>query len=165
MKIKLQITNRCTGSVIFKLETENNTMRKTIEAYVKKELSEGKSRADLTGADLTGAKNDMFLVLLHAISEIPFLKKSIIEGKIDGSTYDGACACLSGTLVNSCNLKKNNTKSAVLQSIMSVRNASRPIEKFFTAIKPGDMPENNAASKMALQWVNEFELLLTRATV
>ena len=121
--------------------------------------------ANLTSANLTFAKNDMFLVLLHAIPEISFLKKNIIEGKIDGSTYDGDCACLSGTLVNSCFLNKNNTKSEVLESIISVRDSGRPIEKFFLAIKPGDTPENNAASKIALEWINEFETLLTRASI
>ena len=210
MKIKLQIKNRWTGSVIFELETENNTMRQTVEAYIKEELLKGKYRANLTDADLiranltsadltranliranlidanltdanltranltcanltsanlTFAKNDMFLVLLHAIPEISFLKKNIIEGKIDGSTYDGDCACLSGTLVNSCFLNKNNTKSEVLESIISVRDSGRPIEKFFLAIKPGDTPENNAASKIALEWINEFETLLTRASI
>jgi hypothetical protein len=48
MKVKIEIKNRFTGKILFELETENNTVRKTlIEA-----VPQG---ADLQGADLQGA--------------------------------------------------------------------------------------------------------------
>src|SRR5436190_19317923 len=56
------------------------------------------SGADLSGADLSPIKNDFFNVLLRGIPEIENLKRSIIEGKINGSAYEGDCACLNGTL-------------------------------------------------------------------
>lgn len=54
MKTKIEIKNRWTGKIIFELETDNNSMKKTVETYIKKEL-ETKYRADLTRANLTRA--------------------------------------------------------------------------------------------------------------
>ena len=47
-KIRIQIKNRFTGSILFEYESENNTIKKTI-------LEGVKSRADLRGAVLAGA--------------------------------------------------------------------------------------------------------------
>ena len=63
MKIKLQIKNRFTGSILFEFEKENNTIRETlIEALSKgADLQDAYLRdadlqdADLQGADLKGA--------------------------------------------------------------------------------------------------------------
>ena len=53
MKVKLQIKNRYTGSILFEYEKENNTLRDTVvEAVIKKAYLQG---ADLRGADLRGA--------------------------------------------------------------------------------------------------------------
>ena len=48
MKIKLQIKNRFSGSLIFEYESENNTIKKTV-------LEAIKAGANLRGADLSGA--------------------------------------------------------------------------------------------------------------
>ena len=48
MKIKLQIKNRFTGSVLFEYEKEDNTVKDTVVEAVK-------TRADLSGANLRGA--------------------------------------------------------------------------------------------------------------
>jgi len=55
MKIKLQIKNRFTGSVIFEYETENNTMKETVKEFIKQELASGKRSANLSYADLSYA--------------------------------------------------------------------------------------------------------------
>ena len=47
-KIKIQIKNRYTGSILFEYEQENNTLKDTIEKAIK-------NSADLRGADLRGA--------------------------------------------------------------------------------------------------------------
>jgi len=47
-KIKLQIKNRFTGSILFEYESENNTIKETV-------LEARKRGADLQGADLQGA--------------------------------------------------------------------------------------------------------------
>jgi len=113
--------------------------------------------ADLSDADLSTIRKDFFDVLLRAIPEVPFLKKNIIEGKIDGSTYEGKCACLSGTLFNGASLHNGAGEEMIKNRILDCRDSGRPIERFFLAIKTGDTPETNQFSKIALDWVNEFE--------
>jgi hypothetical protein len=102
----------------------------------------------------------MFIVLLHSISEVKFLKQNIIEGKINGSTYDGECSCLSGTLVRGTIVNNGTTETLRRNTILACRDASRPIERFFLGIKTGDKPETSQFSKLALQWVEEFESLI-----
>jgi hypothetical protein len=106
--------------------------------------------ANLGGADLEPIKKDFFDVLLRAIPEIKNLKKAIIEGKINGSTYEGDCACLCGTL------EKSNSEK-IRETIFHLRDSSRPIERFFLAINPGDTPENNQFAEIAMDWLKEFE--------
>lgn len=89
-----------------------------------------------------------------------FLKQNIIDGKIDGSTYDGECACLSGTLFNGATKNNGPQEPIVKAKIMSCRNAARPIERFFLGIRNGDKPETNQFSKLALEWLEEFEQLI-----
>ncbi len=120
------------------------------------------SGADLSGADLSVFKNDMFIVLLHGIKEISFLKQNIINGKIDGSTYDGDCACLSGTLANAARFNNGKNEDKRIESIMNCRDSSRPIEVFFMGIKKGDTPDTNQFSKLALEWVEEFETYINQ---
>ena len=53
MKVKIEIKNRITGKVLFELEREDNSVKKTLEEAVKnKAYLRG---ADLRGADLRGA--------------------------------------------------------------------------------------------------------------
>jgi hypothetical protein len=106
--------------------------------------------ADLIGADLEPIKKDFFDVLLRAIPEINNLKNALLAGKIDGSTYDGECACLCGTLEKS-NIPK------IKEKMRDIRDSDRPIERFFLGIKPRDTPKNNQFSKLALEWIEEFE--------
>ena len=171
MKIKIGIENRFTGEVIFELEKENNTIKQTLSAAIKSgsNLSGSDLRgcdlsgcdlswcnlrgSDLRGCDLAPIKNDFFIVLLYSIPEISFLKETIINGKIDGSTYDGDCACLSGTICKKA-LGVNH------ELAYSQRDAKRPIERFFLGIKPGDTPENSQFSKLAFDWIVEFEELI-----
>ncbi len=103
-------------------------------------------------------------MLLSAIPEIKFLKQNIIEGKIDGSTYKGECACLSGTLYNGATIHNGEMEKKLKGSIMGCRNSFRPIERFFLGIKKGDTPETSQFSKLALTWLEEFEMLIERKT-
>jgi len=100
--------------------------------------------ADLRGADLRQFKHDVWSVCLYAKDEIANLLKSIQEGRIDGSCYEGECCCLCGTLEKGLSKKLN------------IRDASSPAEQWFSMIKEGDNPSNNFASEMAEKWVKEL---------
>jgi hypothetical protein len=118
--------------------------------------------ADLSNANLEPIKVDFFVVLLHGLPEIEFLKQNIISGKIDGSTYNGECACLSGTLYNGATVHNGIYEADIKNKILACRDAGRPIEVFFAGIRPGDTPENSQFSKIALEWLEEFDSLIAR---
>src|SRR5690606_31442015 len=110
--------------------------------------------SNLEGAKLDPIKNDMWVVLLQSVPEIPALKAALIEGRIDGSTYEGPCSCLAGTVA---------TARGVNYKELGYANCDRPIERFFYGIKQGDTPETNMLSKLALEWLEEFEELICQA--
>jgi hypothetical protein len=233
MKIKIEIKNRFTGKIIFEFETENNTIAKTVNEYIKQfgtranltganlyeanlyganlygadltganltranlyeaNLYEANlygadltganlTRANLTGANLTGAnlyeanltganlyeanltganltganldriKYDFFGRMLMQKHEIPTLRENIISGNIDGSCYEGKCACFVGTIANA---KHENYQFLNLKP-----DANSTTERWFLAFKPGLTPENNQITKITLQWVDEFLTLI-----
>ena len=84
MKVKIEIKNRITGKVLFELEREDNSVKKTLEEAVKKkadlrgaylggaDLGGAYLRgADLGGADLGGA--DLGGAYLRGAKNIPFI--------------------------------------------------------------------------------------------
>jgi hypothetical protein len=119
------------------------------------------SGADLSGADLSGAnlepiRVDFFDVLLRASTngEVPGLIAALKEGRVNGSTYQGDCACLVGTIAN--------IKQCKYDAIPNLTpDSSRPAERFFLAIRKGDTPETNAFSKVAVGWAEDFQRLVT----
>ncbi|MBS7811182.1 pentapeptide repeat-containing protein [Roseococcus pinisoli] len=111
--------------------------------------------AYLRGADLSAVRNDMWDVLLKAIPEVPALQLALREGRVDGSTYTGECACLVGTIAN---------VRGVSVTTLGYRDAERPIEVFFGAIRKGDTPETNSAAKIADDWITEFRAAIAAAT-
>ena len=115
------------------------------------------SGADLRGANLSGAnlsaiRNDFWDVLLRAQNEISALRLALAEGRVNGSTYSGDCACLVGTIANARHCDYNHLGSLRPDS-------SRPIERFLLSIKPGNTPENNAAAAIVVEWIDEFTSL------
>ncbi|NNE30800.1 MAG: hypothetical protein HKN40_00370 [Winogradskyella sp.] len=156
-KIKrIEIKNRWSGVTIFSHEIENNNFRLTLLEAIKKgaDLSSADlSSANLSSADLSSIKNDYWVLLLNAIPEVKNLKKAIKYGKINGSTYEGECACLCGTL-------EKSTDNKLARRIYDLRDSGRPIERFFLGINKGDTPENSQFSKLALDWLLEFESLI-----
>lgn len=107
------------------------------------------SGADLREADLTPIRDDIWAVLSAAPAEVEGLRQALIEGRVDGSTYSGECACLVGTIAN---IRATN----VHQLGALKPNAGRPAERFFLAIREGDTPETNQCSMLALRWVDEW---------
>jgi uncharacterized protein YjbI with pentapeptide repeats len=107
--------------------------------------------ADLRGADLREIKKDFFDKLLKLKDEAIYLYKSVVDGKINGSVYEGECACFCGTLANS---KKITVKD--LEGFGIIADADSPIERWFMAIRKGDTPESNPVSSIVKDWLEEF---------
>ena len=147
----LEIKNRYNGEVIFSHNCENNTVKITVEWAVKQ-------KANLTKANLTEAKEDLFSVLRLAVLEIPFLKTALLEGRVNGSTYNSdGCGCLNGTLCIAAREKKD-----VVDALKLAQNSKHPIERLFIAIQIGNTPQNNPISKIVLGWIEEFESSIGR---
>ncbi|MCA7976779.1 pentapeptide repeat-containing protein [Burkholderia cepacia] len=123
------------------------------------------SGADLSGADLSGAdlrdanlsgayllpiKADFIEVISQAPREVPALIDALKAGRVDGSTYSGECACLVGTIANARGIDVDSSELGI------PKDSSRPVERFFMAIRKGDTPETNAASKLALEWAETW---------
>ena len=105
--------------------------------------------ADLGGANLLPIRDDLWSVLAGAPAEVEGLRQAIIEGRIDGSTYSGECACLITTLAK--------VRGCDYQQLPFVKpNSSRLIERWFTNISPGDTPEKSPITKLTLEWVDTF---------
>lgn len=97
-------------------------------------------------ANLVEIKKDFIIILSTNRAEIPGLLTALKEGRVDGSTYEGECTCLVGTIAK---IKKVDVATLP-------RNSMRPAERWFLAIKKGDNPENNPFSKITCEWIEEF---------
>ena len=119
-------------------------------AYLAGAYLAGANLADavgLTDAQLRSVIADYWMILTRARPEVPALIAAIRDGRVDGSTYSGECACLVGTLENS-------------GATGLPHEASSPAERWFATIRKGDKPGDEtaggfAASK-ALQWALEY---------
>jgi uncharacterized protein YjbI with pentapeptide repeats len=113
------------------------------------------SEVDLTGidlknVDLSEVKADFFEVLDKAKPEVEGLKQALLEGKVDGRVYEGACACLVGTIAN--------MKGVDYRDIKGVQpNSNRPIERWFLGIGEGHTPKNNPMAEVAVMWIEEYQ--------
>ena len=108
------------------------------------------SGANLYGANLRSFKADFWAILTTARKEIPGLITAMREGRIDGSTYSGECACLVGTIANVRHVSADTLE----------RDSSRPAEQWFLMIKKGDKPGDDSgggfALQQALEWAEEY---------
>jgi len=120
-----------------------------------------KKGADLRGAYLEGAKNipdsyinqcsrDMLFIFQNLKKELKGLRKAIIEGRIDGTQYEGKCACLIGTLAN-VDGGMEKVCSGIPFYEKGLHNYS---EQWFWQIKEGDTPENNFFAEHALKLID-----------
>ena len=105
--------------------------------------------AILDSASLVPIRNDMWAVLTMAPLEVPALIAALNEGRVDGSAYEGECACLVGTIANARKCSHDAIEGLEPDS-------SRPAECFFMGIKKGDTPETNQVSKLARDWSLEW---------
>jgi hypothetical protein len=107
------------------------------------------SGSNLCGSDLTPIRDDIWAVLSLTPLEVPALIAALKDGRIDGSTYSGACSCLVGTLAAARSVNQNGINGLS-------PNSSRPAERFFMGIREGDTPETNQFSALALKWSQEW---------
>jgi len=107
------------------------------------------SGSDLSGSNLTQIRDDLWAVLSAAPREVAALRAALIAGLVDGSTYSGECSCLVGTIAAA--------RKVSIDELGNLKpNSLRPIERFFMSIRKGDTPETNSASKIVLDWIDEW---------
>ena len=105
--------------------------------------------SDLRGSDLTPIRDDIWVVLSSAPNEVPALIAALKDGRVDGSTYEGDCACLVGSIANVRHERINSLRALKPDS-------GRPAERFFLGISKGDKPETNQASALAVEWCEDW---------
>ncbi len=106
--------------------------------------------ANIRYADLSDIKKDFFEVLTVAKNEVVGIYDALIRGKINGSAYEGECACLVGTIANIRHEYHRDLK------IKLKPNSNRPSEIWFLAIATGDTPSSNKVSDLTKEWIEEF---------
>ncbi|MFT5179820.1 MAG: hypothetical protein ACI8R6_000370, partial [Candidatus Paceibacteria bacterium] len=105
---------------------------------------------NLRGADLRGAvlpktfislcKED-FIKKVKAFrqnGEVKFLMTALEKGKVNGTKYEGECACLLGTLTHA---RGKEDAEVFSRSLGITPDGSSPSEVWFWQIKEGDTPE------------------------
>jgi hypothetical protein len=112
------------------------------------------SSANLSYANLRSFKADLWMTLTQNRHEVPALIAALTEGRVDGSTYEGPCACLVGTIANAKDVSYDELE----------HSASNPAEVWFSMIRNGDKPGDDSAggfaAKMALDWANDFQIAM-----
>jgi uncharacterized protein YjbI with pentapeptide repeats len=118
--------------------------------------------ANLIGANLNGAKNipqsyinvcsrDMLFIFRALKHELLFLREKLIAGEVDGSQYEGACACLIGTLAKA----EGQSISKVCKGIPFYEKGMHNLgEQWFWQIRVGDTPKTNFFAKHALKLID-----------
>ena len=163
--MKIPFYNRWTGAVICEIEIPDDTperrrVKVALELAVKTgailtgaDLTDANltdanlTRAKLDGANLSPIREDIYDILRRAVPEVPALLAALREGRVDGSTYTGQCACLCGTIANA---------RGVDISSLAYRDPFRPAERWFLAIRKGDTPATSPIAKITEGWIVDF---------
>jgi hypothetical protein len=154
--MKIELKHRWNGSILFECEALSIKAALTLAVEKKVDLQGANLRyANLRGANLRGAKleeikADVFSILAVAKQEVAGLYDALVRGKVDGSVYQGECACLVGTIAK---IRKEDYNKL---GIDLRPDSSRPAEKWFLGICKGDTPESSPIVKLTAEWVQEF---------
>lgn len=118
-----------------------------------------KTNGDVLEKDLTSSYTDLcrgdffnIIDLSDVKKDVPFLRKAILEGRIDGESYDGECVCLIGTLAKA---RKEHYEN-LCKDVDYYPGLHYPAEAWFFNIKRGDTPETSFFSKKVLEWCDEL---------
>src|SRR5207253_7467687 len=101
---------------------------------------------------LAPVRDDIRKILDATPGEAGGLLQAMWDGKINGSAYQGECACLVGTIAN--------VRGCRYDAIPEIRpDSSRPAERWFLNINTGDTPVTNPAAAFACaviaEWMHE----------
>ena len=120
--------------------------------------------ANLRGADdnprhpLFHVRRDVWSVLDITPAEVPVLREKLVAGEVNGSCYEGSCACLVGTIAN-----VRGVAFDAVEEMGGLRpDSSRPAEQWFMPIRPGDVPvdeperEGQYRAAAAVRWIDEW---------
>ncbi len=122
-KIKFEIKNRWTGSILFEYEKENNTLKDTVDKAVEEKI-------DLTGANLEGA-NLEGANLRGAYLRGAYLREANLRGAYLRGAYLGG-ANLGEAYLEEANLEEANLEGAYIyvdDNEIDVENKIKDFEK------------------------------------
>ncbi len=94
---------------------------------------------------------DVVDILSRAAHEVPGLLAALHAGTVNGTAYEGECACLVGTIA-----KLRGVHYRDLRNVGIKENSSRPAERFFLAVRKGDTPASNVYARLAATWLEAF---------
>jgi hypothetical protein len=91
-------------------------------------------------------RNDVWAVLSSAPAEAQGVLDALRAGTVDGTVYEGQCACLVGTIakVRGCDVDTLE------------QDSSRPAEQWFMQILPGMTPETAPVVQQTAEWVEQW---------
>ena len=102
---------------------------------------------------LFAIRQDLWSILDQAPVEVAGLRAALVEGRVDGSCYEGECACLVGTIAN--------VRGCPIDELDLPQLSSRPAEQWFIPIRPGGKPgddsEGGFRSKLAVEWIDAWQ--------
>ena len=115
--------------------------------------------ADLRGADektlpqdyINQCSRDMLFIFEHLKHELPYLRNKLVQGKVNGSQYEGECACLIGSLGKGNKECVDKVAKAIPYYEMGLQNMG---EQWFLNIKEGDTEKDSFFVRHALKLID-----------
>ncbi len=108
------------------------------------------SDSDLSGSNLRGIVDDFRARLDLVPREVAGLLSALRDGRVDGSCYEGECACFIGTVAN--------VRGCNYQSLGDLKpDIASPTEKWFLAIRRGHTPDTSQIAAITEGWILEWQ--------
>lgn len=111
--------------------------------------------ANLRDANLGNIRDDIIKNALDIMpNEVPALRQALVDGKVDGTMYNGECGCLFTTLARASGFQGTIELGDVVGNLKADSSSAR--ERWFMGIRKGDTPENSQIVKTTVQWIDEW---------